>query len=151
MRYYVLLILSILSLSGMSQVNRPDFKKAETFRRAVLSSSALQANNRGFVRLAQYGNNNKARIRTKGSNIDVDASQKGEDNLLDFDIYGNNTYNYIHQSGKGNTLKGKCTLYNNDLSLKQQGRNNLIEFRNNKIIPGLRVSQRGKGVKVIFY
>jgi len=151
MKYIVLLILSILSLNVWSQENRPDYRKIDMFRKAIISSSTLQANNQGFIRLAQYGNNNKARIRTKGNNIDIDAVQHGEDNLLDFDIYGNNTYNYIHQSGKGNTVKGKCTLYNNDLSLIQKGKNNLIEFRNNKIIPGMRIKQRGKGVRVIFY
>lgn len=151
MKSIVLLILSMLSLNCWSQGYRPDYKKIDMFKKAIISSSALQANNQGFIRLAQCGNNNKARIRTKGCNIDINANQYGEDNLLDFDIYGKNTYNYIHQRGKRNTLKGKCTLYNNDLSLIQNGRDNLIEFRNNKIIPGMQIRQKGKGVKVIIY
>lgn len=151
MKNIVLLILSLLALNTLGQNNRPDYKKIDLFKKAIISSSALQANNQGFIRLIQYGNNNKANINTKGKNINIDAVQHGEDNLLDFDIYGKNNYNYIEQSGKRNTLKGKCTLYNNDLSLIQNGRDNLIEFRNNIIIPGMRIRQKGKGVKVIFY
>lgn len=150
MRTIVLLILSILYLNLWSQENKFDYREIEMFRKAIATSSSLQANNRGFIRFSQYGNNNKANINTKGTNIDIDAVQIGASNNIDFDIRGNNTYNNIFQSGEGHTFKGKFSLSNRDFNLIQSGKENYLEIRRKNIIPMI-IKQRGKGIKMIIY
>ena len=119
-------------------------------KKAIISSSDIQTKNQGFIRLIQYGNNNKAEIRTKGNDIDINSIQYGISNTIDFDIYGKNTYNNIIQSGEGNTFKGKYSLYNKDFNLIQSGKNNYLEIIDKNSIP-MHIQQRGRGIKMIIY
>lgn len=125
-------------------------KKVNKNNKMIVFSSEKQSKNQGFIRLIQYGNNNKTNIKTQGKDIDIDAIQKGVENTIDFDIRGRDTYSNIIQSGENNTFKGKYSLYNNDFTLIQYGKNNFLEIINKNSIPMV-IRQNGNGIKMIIY